>query len=353
MKSNKAEPRTVMAAPFAIGTTGPGIARGLRDAGWDVVEVDMRHHLPAGPGGSRIARRLARPSRARSYNRDILSSVRLSGADLFLTVKGSLISAASLKELAAKGLPRINYYPDYRLNQSDFNLELANHYDLFVTTKSFQLDLLARQLGEERVAFVHHGYSPLVHRRREPGLREEDYVWDIAYVGSASSAKLDWLDAVARAFPDKAIAIAGPGWQRLAAGTAAERFVINQTVIGDVYARLIERSRISLAVHFGIDPAFGWEDLVSTRTFEIPACGGFMLHIDNAELRTLYDVPAEIDAFTSTTELCDKIAYYLARPDLRRAMIERAHARCVPAYSYSARGLEVANLVRARLISSA
>ncbi len=86
-----------------------------------------------------------------------------------------------------------------------------------------------------------------------------------------------------------------------------------------------------------------WADMVSTRTFEIPACRGFMLHVDNEEIREFYKPGVEIDVFASPEELADKIKFYLRRPDLRAKMIERAFQRCVPNYSY---------IARARYISS-
>jgi spore maturation protein CgeB len=93
-------------------------------------------------------------------------------------------------------------------------------------------------------------------------------------------------------------------------------------------------------------PASGdWEDLVSTRTFEIPAAKCFMLHIDNEEVRDLFNPGSEIDVFSSGEQLSNQIDFYLARPDLRAKLIERAYRRCVPAYSYDARAQQMIGLM--------
>ncbi len=68
--------------------------------------------------------------------------------------------------------------------------------------------------------------------------------------------------------------------------------------------------------------AESWEDLVSTRTFDIPTCKGFMLHIDNPEVRELFEPGREIDLFASEDALIAKIEHYLARAMLRGEMIE-------------------------------
>jgi spore maturation protein CgeB len=72
-----------------------------------------------------------------------------------------------------------------------------------------------------------------------------------------------------------------------------------------------------------------------------------MLHIDNAEVRSMFEPGREIDVFANVDEMIDKIAYYLARPVLRREMIDRAYARCVPAYGYDAR----AELISRKILS--
>ena len=115
---------------------------------------------------------------------------------------------------------------------------------------------------------------------------------------------------------------------------------------------MVQSSRINVAVHMGPIKPGGWEDLVSTRTFEIPACKGFMLHVDNEEIRSLFEVGEEIDVFANEDELVEKIAYYLARPGLRYRMIERAYARCVPAYGYDARAKVIAGHIEKRKIGA-
>ena len=52
----------------------------------------------------------------------------------------------------------------------------------------------------------------------------------------------------------------------------------------------------------GVADETQWKDLVSTRTFEIPACKGFMLHVDNSEVREFFET------FHNTYRLFTKLA---------------------------------------------
>lgn len=338
--------RAVFAGDLWHGATGTALNHGFRELGWDVYEVSSRdHYLTSHLKPLRLAARLLDKVCERSFNDAILSAVARCGAEVLLTVKGGMITAATLATLREQGVFCVNFYPDVEFDHPGMNAELLRGYDLVATTKSFHFPSLENTVGAGRAVFVHHGYSPLVHHPSPTPLTESGYQYDIAYIGNASPYKRDWLLGVAEAFPDRSLLVMGHRWKDLARGTMLEPAVRGYAIEGDVYARLIEASRINIAVHSGPVGKNRWEDQVSTRTFEIPACDGFMLHIDNDEIRGLYDVPSEIDTFADPDELCGKIAYYLERPALRREMIERAHARCVPAHGHVVRAAEVADLV--------
>ena len=107
-------------------------------------------------------------------------------------------------------------------------------------------------------------------------------------------------------------------------------------------ADLVQRSRINVAVNGRPSDPRGWFDCVSTRTFEIPACKGFMLHEDNEEVRGLYEAEREIGVFEGAEQLCEKVEFYLERPAVRAEILERGHLRAVPSYSYYERAREIA-----------
>ena len=338
--------RMLIPGEFAYWSTGAGLAQGFRELGWDVGEVVIGDHLIGGHSlPLRIVQRLLGPLSKRSYNEAILRAADELKPQLMLTVKGNYIARQTLHALRSRGIATVNFYPDYKFEYEGFDPAIFGDYDQTITSKSFQLDHLRERFGADRISMVHHGYVPLAHRRRTPPGAEPDYQWDIAFVGNASPNKRDWLIEIARRFPERRMIIVGNRWPALARGTPIEPMILGHGLTGEYYARVIEHSRINIAIHQGKAGAQNWEDLVSTRSFEIPACGGFMLHIDNPEIRSLFAVPDEIDTFATPAELGDKIAYYLERPEIRRAMIERAYARSVPAYGLSERAREIAGLL--------
>lgn len=348
-----AAPSMVFAGEFTAWQTGAGLAEGLRLLGWDVAEVSSLDPLMRTRRlDLRIAGRLLNPAMRGSHNRDILAATRAVQPHVFLTAKGNYIAAATLKELRRQDIFTVNFYPDRDFDHHGLLLDSLDQFDLVATTKSYQVPWLTKRLGADRVAMIHHGYVPAVHRRRTPTGVAPQYLWDICFIGNASPDKLAWLEPIARRFGDRRIIVVGNGWARLAAGTAVAPFVFGGPLHGDLFARATEHSRVNIAVHHGPGGPDGWADEVSTRTFEIPGCGGFMLHIDNAEVRTLFEPGFEMDVFASPAELTDKIDHHLANDDARRAIADAGHARAVPAYSLHTRAAELAVALASRGIPS-
>lgn len=345
-------PTMVFAGSFWPGGAERGLADGFRSLGWAIQEVDSREHGVRSNTGSqfalRIAARLFRTAAETSYRNRILENCRALKPDIFLTVKGTGFSVDLLRKIKETGAHTVMYYPDRDFGHPSVSVESFGEYDLFVTTKTFQLADLENLLGRDRVAYVPHGYVDAVHRPVFNCMDEKDYRVDLLYPGNHSTYKQRWLKDALSGLPEPSVEIVGNRWREHASSGPLSRCVTSGERIGVAYAEAIQTARINIAVHFGPGPR-GWEDLVSTRTFEIPACKGFMLHIDNDEVRDFFEPKEEIDVFATPEELADKTRFYLARPDLRARMIERAYARAVPAYGYAARATTIHQLLSERL----
>ena len=348
----KRTPIMAFAGEFWAGASGSGLSEGFRDLGWAVQEVDSRD-FGARPGKSlamRVASRLTREISDAACRQSLLDECRMLRPDIFLTIKGAGITRDLLHRVRETGARTVMYYPDFHFDHPGVSTDSFDAYDLFITTKTFQTAYLEDLLGPDRVAYVPHGFSDRVHRPVYSGLSEADFQADVVYVGNHSAYTQAWLEGAASLLPECSFRIVGNRWQAHVAGSPLERCALPGARVGVAYAEAIQTSRINVAVHFG-PTASGWQDLVSTQTFEIPACKGFMLHIDNEEVREFFEPGTEIDVFSSPEELSDKIRFYLARPDLRMQMIERAYERCVPSYGYIARASAINDILSDRLLT--
>ncbi|HEX7851710.1 MAG TPA: hypothetical protein VF485_18405, partial [Sphingomonas sp.] len=277
--------RMMMASEFTHGSTARGLVGGFRALGWDVAEVDVLNFVVRGRGlMSRAAARLLWNNSIAEYNAEILRVAELNKVELFLTIKGVNIARSTVERLRANGTRVVVFYPDVLFDHVGVDEAVLAATDLIVTTKSYHAPYLDQLVGPARHAFVHHGYCPSAHSRRHAP-DAIPYRWDIGFIGNASPHKAAHLAAVARAFPDRRFIVVGNGWTSLARATPLAPYVLGAPISGDYFARAIEETRINLAIHHGEVGSDGWQDLTSTRTFEIPAAGGFMLHVDNDEVR--------------------------------------------------------------------
>ncbi len=341
----------VFAGEFWSGASGAGLSHGFRALGWAVQEIDYGNY-GARSGrhlAMKVANRLTRPMANIAYRTALIDACEVQRPKILLTIKGSAIDSDLLQKVKRLGAKTVMYYPDVHFDHPGVSQGSFKDYDLFVTTKTFQMEQLEQRLGRGAVAYVPHGYSDMVHQPILGSLSDGDYFAEALHIGNYSSYKQAWLEALIRLRPELDLHIAGsPVWRAKVARSALQPAAIHGERMGVAYAMSIQSAKINIAVHFG-PTSYGWQDNVSTRTFEIPACKGFMLHIDNDEVREFFEPGRDIDVFSSPEELSDKVEFYLARPDLRATMIEHAYERCVPAYGYGARAAAMARLFEERL----
>ena len=353
-KHNYRKPIMIFAGEFWDGASGTGLADGFRSMGWAVQEVDYRHYGASNARSIpiRIASRLTRNSADYAYRQRLIAECQGLMPDIFLTIKGTAIDQETLLRIKETGAIAAMYYPDVHFKHPGVFEDSFSDYDLFVTTKKFQLQLLRMQLGDERVAYVPHGYVDRVHAPIHAAISLSDFGPDVLYAGNHSAYKQKWLEGLMERNPSLDLSVVGSRWKENSAGGPLARAKMLGLAQSVAYASAIQLAKINIAIHMG-PTSSGWFDLVSTRTFEIPACRGFMLHIDSDEVREFFTPGVEIDVFSTVDELVDKVTFYLGRPELRRQMIERAYARCVPAYGYGVRAQEVSQLLQRKLLSKA
>jgi len=93
---------------------------------------------------------------------------------------------------------------------------------------------------------------------------------------------------------------------------------------GDDFARACNSFKINLCFLRKIN-----RDLQTTRSVEIPACGGFMLAERTTEHLELFKEGEEAEFFDSQEELLDKCQYYLRHESQRLRIASNGLRRCI------------------------
>jgi spore maturation protein CgeB len=227
----------------------------------------------------------------------------------------------------------IGFSPDdmtRRHNQSRQFVEALGYYDWFITTKAHSVaDLTA--LGCTNVVVVGNGFDPEAFRPVSVSASDiERLGGDVGFIGTYEGDRALRMLELARA--GLRVRVWGDGWRALAEGHPNLR-VENKPLDFDDFARACGAFKINLGFLRKLNG-----DQQTTRSVEIPACGGFMLAERTAEHLALFDEGLEAEFFASDAELIDKCRRYLEDEASRDAIARRGHERCIASgYSNAAR----------------
>jgi spore maturation protein CgeB len=326
------------------GSNARSCSEALRRLGCNVLDIDGQTFIPqVSQLTSRAVRKLLWFRLVDEFNQHILSMAESFRADVFVAFKGNYIQPDTLKSLSDRGIPLYNYFPDTSaFNHGEWLPRSLPQYDCVFYTKPFWYADVIRQIELKAGVFLPHGYDPQLHRRLELDARDlVDYGCDVSFIATHSRYKERILDGLIRLRPNLDLRIWGGGWTSRIRSRELRKHVQGFQLLGELYSRAIQAARINLAIMNGPVSGATSGDLTTSRTYTIPAAGGFMLHERNAEVLELYDENKEIVCFDSVDELAEKIDYYLVQTLERKNIARAGHARCVPTYSYDNRMAEM------------
>jgi len=83
------------------------------------------------------------------------------------------------------------------------------------------------------------------------------------------------------------------------------------------------------------------------RTFEVPACGGFLLSVRTDEAKSFFEEGKEAAYFGSPEELKEKISFYLKNEELRAKTAKAGYKKLISSgYAYADRAKEIINVYK-------
>jgi spore maturation protein CgeB len=273
----------------------------------------------------RIADRVVgRPlSGYQQLNRALVENSATFSPDMILIGKGRWFTPAAL-EAAKKvsGATLVNWATDDPFNPADNSRELVKSiplYDLYVCTKKDIMNDVQRA-GCANVAYVQFGYKPEVHFPEAPATDEERarFASDVMFVGGCDAHRIAYFEALVRAMPDVKLRLYGAYWDRARAlrpyarGFAMAREYRLAVAGAKIAANLVRRAN---------------RDDHVMRTFEIPACGGFMLTERSWTHEELFREDHEAGFFGSSDELVTKVRSYLPRDEDRARIAAAGHRK--------------------------
>ncbi len=312
------------------GATDYGFIRAFRRAGHSVLNLPDTDYTPAGWRARplRLLRRLTLPLMAADYQRALIEAAAAMRPHLFFVYKGTLVDADTVDAIRRLGAVAINVYPDVSFTVHGRYIPRAlPRYDWVLTTKSYGVADLARELGVDRASYLPHGFDPETHAPMALDASDEAaYGCDAAFIGTWSPKKEALLLGLKQRLPSLSLKIWGNQWEH---ARELRQSIVGGPVVSREYAKAIASAAINIAILKERHGEASSGDLSTTRTFEIPAVGGFMLHERTEETQGFFEEGKDCAMFETADELAQKTAWFLAHPDARRAIAQAGHARCL------------------------
>ncbi len=332
--------RAIVVCEQWAGSTGYAGLTALRRAGWTARAfnewefVPVRWRTTALKGFARLLRSLA----VRELGRELVREASQLHPEFVLVFKGTFIPGSALVELRALGVKTYCFYPDvsFRAHGSQIPSALPL-YDWVFTTKKFGLRDMREQLGVTRTSLLRHACDTEVHRPLQlSGDDRARYGCDASFIGTWSPKKENLLRELVERRPDMQLRVWGERWNRAAAGVL-KRAIMGHHVQGDEFARAIAGSKINIAILSERREGASDGDQITTRTFHIPASGGFMLHERTPELLEILRESVDVACFSGADELSRQVGHYLNDPRERETVAKRGRATVLAHHTWDHR----------------
>lgn len=182
-------------------------------------------------------------------------------------------------------------------------------YEWYFIWGKFLIEPL-RRAGARQVEYLPFAYDPEL--RYPVNLVPEEHERfgaDVAFVGGWDEEREYWLNALA----DFDLKIWGDRWNR--ANRRLRAKWQGREAYGEDFAKVCAASKINInLVRKQNVPGH------NMRTFEVPACGGFLLGTRTTEQVEFFSEDREMAYFSTTAELAAKVRYYLADEQARTAI---------------------------------
>jgi|SRR5437588_4635102 len=264
-----------------------------------------------------VYRLTRRPLGFRSFNQALIMQAREFRPDVTIIVKGAHVSPETLMRIRGYGSCLVNFATDDPFNSANSTRELVAGipiYDIYACTKrAIMPDVIAA--GAQQVIYVKFGYKPQVHFPEMPTNEEERrrFSADVTFIGGCDSDRIPFLETLKRCLPGARLRLYGVYWDRVPS--------LREHWCGFAFGRDFRLAVGSSAVVLNLVRRANRDDHVM-RTFEIPACGGFMMCERTTEHEALFQDGREAIFFDSAEDMVSRIEHFIQRPSRRGRIAE-------------------------------
>jgi len=332
--------RIMISGSMVFGGLSSSLKKGFENIGWLVQGFDDQKIFTENNrwATNRYGYRLFWRQLARAVQGQLISDVVQSRPAVLLVLKGFYFAPETIARIRklSPATALMHFNPDNSFNtwhfgtSNDWIRKSIPLYDVHLTWGEFLIPRL-RAAGAKEVFHLPFACDPDLHR---PAVLSKadlaEYGADVSFVGSWDEEREWWLSHIL----GYRLKIWGNDWQK--AAKSVQKKWQRKAMIGDEFSKVCCASKIDLNfIRKQNIPAH------NMRTFEIPACGGFMLSTRTCEQKAIWTESEEIACFSSPQELTQMLDRYLADDQSRSVMAPRAYKKACRQYTYTERARQI------------
>ncbi len=302
--------------------------RALRDLGIRVELFDSHAHLPPNLLG-RVEERYLWGPHIREVNRLVTESARQMRPDVVHFYQGHHYTAETIETVAkaafASGLHNDDPFGRSRHREYRLLIKALPKYDGYHVNRECNVGE-AVAFGIERVRVLMMYYIPWLHY---PDLltpqEQQNFGSDVVFAGHMEpDLRVDCLTGAIRAGMKCRIFGGDSEWRSVLPRDAYDSVQPIFHARGADYRRVLCASKIA-ACFFS-----KWNrDQYTTRSWEIPACGAFLLSERTPAMQEFYREGREAEFFESPEEFVDKARFYVSNEGARKKIAAAGYERVI------------------------
>jgi hypothetical protein len=300
----------------------------LERLGHEIVELDPTEYRYRNKAAHWLTVRLAAGPQVSRMNRDLLQLAKRERPELFWADKLLLLAPKTLEQLRGLGIPTVSYMidnafgprrdPGWRMYGKD-----VPFFDLHVTQRDVSVrDYLAR--GARAVMKVQTAYEPTIHFAPETPWRDAERTREVSFIGTPYDDRAQVLTQVAEAGLPVVISGNPRQWRKALTGEVYASLFRRGELYEQQYREAIWGSKINLSFITKAN-----QDEVAHKSFEIAACGGFLMAERSDGHLAKFREDEEAVFFSTTEELIAKIRRYLPDEPVRARIAAAGRARAL------------------------
>ncbi len=282
----------------------------LERAGHTCVPVNQYHYGLRNGLLRKIEHRLAAGPEVRRFNRDLIATAREHKPDVLWCDKALFLQPATLASFRAKGVPTVSYMidnffgprqdPGWRLYAKTIPL-----FDLHCTQRDANV-VDYKAAGARDVIKIQTAFEPTVHFPAPEPYTDAQRDRGVSFIGTAYDQRAETLTRLAHEGLPVVISGGPQHWKPKLTGEDFAALYREGELYNEAYRSAIWRSKINLSflTHSNAD------EFVH-KSFEIAACGGFLLAERSPGHAQRFVEDEEAVFFHGYDELLAKVKRYL------------------------------------------